>query len=606
MSYQNVDEENNLSIDKSDNHVPLSFNYTKVVMAGTVSLLMVVGLAFTPIGKISDSFSDLNVFGESIHKKTANHSDGDIVELEHHDIDCGFLPLKGFVGGTSYTFECLKTDAKFITEIEFSTPPSSHGGLTYLDRQKVYCPNDSLMSRFHLVNKGWWSIEYGYDCVKYDVKSYTCSDRYTETDGHVDGIVNLKHHPVECEDGEALKGWEGVSPCLEERNEHGRCHHPGFKIKYTCCSAEALEPTNAPIAEPTLFPNAHPTHAPVHKPTHEPSELPVSHPTNHPVFEPSHVPISLPTLHPVVSPTMSPNRDIELKLEIEGAKYEKNQIELILNKEKENQRMIAEVQKELDNAQKGAHAAERQMDKENAIKYAEQAEEAAQKLQKILQGVDGDKEKLEYHQGNLQALEIIHKRSGDSKVCPFTFKSGITKIVVPEGCAFFGQTDSNFEAQKEMETQAIYVCVDIYSPLELDYRDFKKYGLADKGKSLISTAIPGGEVTIDIFSQDELLGLTKSLTPFNYKPLFQEKYDGSDVMANDNVYSVRISSKKSQPLLDCKRLVFSDLMVLNVNLMEPETENLDAPVNTVAAVKSNVKIVAPAKVVEKPASSKFH
>jgi hypothetical protein len=63
-----------LSIDKTDNHVSLSFNYTKVVLAGTVSLLMVVGLAFTPIGKISDSFADLNVFGESIHKKTGNHS----------------------------------------------------------------------------------------------------------------------------------------------------------------------------------------------------------------------------------------------------------------------------------------------------------------------------------------------------------------------------------------------------------------------------------------------------------------------------------------------------------------------------------------------------
>jgi len=531
-------------------------------------------------------------------------TDGDIVVLEHHDIECGDLPIKGFVGGTSYSFDCVKMDAKFITEIEYSTTPSSHGGLTYLDRQKVYCPNDSLMSRFHLVNKGWWSIEYGYDCVKYDLKSYSCTDRYTDTDGHIDGIVNLKRHPVQCEDGEALRGWEGISPCLGERNEYGRCPLPGFKLKYTCCSVEGLEPTNAPISQPTLFPNAHPTHAPVHKPTNEPSELPVSHPTKHPLFEPTNEPISLPTLHPVVSPTMSPNRDVELQLEIDGAKYEKSQIELILNKEKENQKMIAEVQKELDQAQKGAHSAEKELDKVEAIKYAEKAEDAAKKLQKILQGVDGDKEKLEYHQDNLQAIEIIHKRSVDSKICPFIFKSGITKIVVPEGCAFFGQTDSNFEAQKEMETQAIYVCVDIYSPLELDYRHLKKYGLADKGKSLISTAIPGGEVTIDIFSQDELLGLTKSLTLFNYKPLFQEKYDGSDVMSNDNVYSARISSKKSQPLLDCNRLVFSDLMVLNVNLMEPETVNLDAPVKTAAAVTPNVKVVAPANVVEKPASNK--
>ena len=74
MTYQNVDEENNLSFDIADNYVPIPFNYAKVVLAGTVSLLMVVGLAFTPIGKISDSFSDLNVFGESIHKKTGNHS----------------------------------------------------------------------------------------------------------------------------------------------------------------------------------------------------------------------------------------------------------------------------------------------------------------------------------------------------------------------------------------------------------------------------------------------------------------------------------------------------------------------------------------------------
>ena len=163
---------------------------------------------------------------------------------------------------------------------------------------------------------------------------------------------------------------------------------------------------------------------------------------------------------------------------------------------------------------------------------------------------------------HLPTLDTPGADLGEGLICHFTFESGITKVEVPAGCVFFGETDINVAEQRTMITPALYICADKHSPNLITSDIFKKYGLVNDKKSKISMIKPGGSAKVEFYSHDDLKGSKGTFNPKTYKSLTTYYYKTNRVSANDNVMSALVTSSTDTLPSSCKELKYSDKMSL--------------------------------------------
>ena len=481
--------------------------------------------------------------------------------MDRHNVDCESGLLQGFRGGHTFQYKCNTPTSKHIKTFTRETSNTQNGGLTYLDRQYVHCPDNSFLSQFRVTSSNWWVVRFNFKCQEFEMKSMKCDTRYTKDDEEGDGIRYLDRHKMYCRDDEFLKGFGGNNPWCLKRNWVGWCTSQAFRWKYECCKAEQLDPTPMPISSPTKIPISHPTHKPISHPTNEPisdpTHEPVAHPTHsptdHPVASPTDEPVSSPTLAPNPFPTMAPNRQEEIKLEQQQEAEAKAQIE-ILDEKKE------EIVKEI----------EANKDKAADVEGEDEKKDALKEISILKEKLDVINSNLEVNQNILDAVVILEKEVAKGLICPFKFESGVTKLEIPTGCAFFGVVDANWSEQKIKNTPALYVCASETTPVELTTKDLLHYGLVkDSGKSDISMIQPGTHTTVKFYSKDNQAGDAGKFTDSTFKALFEYKYKSSSIEANDNVLSALITSTVAEKSVEsCEELIFSDKMHLQVKLME--------------------------------------
>lgn len=209
-------------------------------------------------------------------RATNAERDGPVSFLDRQNLDCG--PVQGVLTGfylqkmgesVQFSYTCYSSTK--ITElskvIKRTTEHSGQGGLDNLEQHRVYCDDNSLLTRWAgLTELGEFSIEYY--CKTYDIGEYICHDKNTNFSpvGPENSLVYLDRHAVKCNDGEGLKGWQVLSA------------NNVFRIHYTCCSADSFTPTHKPTALPTKKPSAIPTTEPTWEPTAEPTARPTANP----------------------------------------------------------------------------------------------------------------------------------------------------------------------------------------------------------------------------------------------------------------------------------------------------------------------------------------
>ena len=355
---------------------------------------------------------------------------------------------------------------------------------------------------------GWWGWS---KCNKLRFKMTCCNvDENDPTPSPVSNptprpIADPTHHPV-------------AHPTHKPTDKPNAepTHHPIPNPTEKPTREPTLEPTHKPshhpVAHPTHQPNAEPTHHPIPNPT----EKPTKEPTLEPTYKPSHHPVAEPTLHPNAEPTLAPNPIVEEKLE--------------KKLEKEGEKTIKEIQ---DKIQHDKDSIELQQDKES-LKALEKVVDEIDKIQEAREGL----------------------------ICHFTFESGITKVEVPAGCVFFGETDINVAEQKNMITPAAYICTDKHSPKLITSDIFKKYGLVTDKKSLISMIKPGSSAKVEFYSHDDLKGSKGTFTYKTRESLTTYYYKDNRVSANDNVMSALVTSSTDTLPSSCKELKYSDKMSL--------------------------------------------
>jgi len=198
-------------------------------------------------------------------------------------------------------------------------------------------------------------------------------------------------------------------------------------------------------------------------------------------------------------------------------------------------------------------------DQADAVEDAEDAQNAREEAARVAAAAQTvvDNAKLE-----IQIVEDLREDRSAVLACPFTFKQGVSQVVVPDGCAFFGTNDVTYLKQKRTSTPAVYFCTKSDTPLELNSADLKKYGL----QSSISFIQPGGSSHVQFFSADRQKGMSSSFNSKSYKPLNSYKYkDGSS--ANDHVKSAVLTTQTDKIPDDCHDLSFTSKMKLNTKLM---------------------------------------
>ena len=224
--------------------------------------------------------------------------------MDRHNVDCGDLPIRGFRAGTSFQYECyeMKTGGR-TSAYGYNSGFNSNGGIEYLDRHSLICPNDFLLNRFQMKSGMFNTVTFEFTCGSYNVKGYGCQDRYTDLNELGDGIRYLDRHWAMCRDNEAMRGFQGQTGCRDW--QWWGCRSNGFRWRYFCCSADAFDPTPQPVPNPTMAPVADPTPVPTDKPVADPTQ----EPTSYPIADPTHAPTDAPVADPTKSPTHEPTHE---------------------------------------------------------------------------------------------------------------------------------------------------------------------------------------------------------------------------------------------------------------------------------------------------------
>ena len=334
---------------------------------------------------------------------------------------------------------------------------NENGDIRRLDRHNVICNDNSLLTQWHL-SSNWGQVRIEYTCKRYPVKSYNCFDKYT--DQNEDGWINmLDRHWAMCGEREAMKGFQGQY--FRWKCEWWGCKD-GFRWKYTCCSADAYDPTPQPIARPTMSPSPNPTlsptFAPVEIPIIEPTSSPVPNPTPLPTLNPTNSPISTPTYNPTNAPTIKPTLEPTIGKPPPG------------------------------------------MSKQEADKLLAEGREQA----------------MEVEEEQDQILPTPFS-VGTVKICPFNFIKTADEVESRGGCALISVSVLN-DLKINGTAFAAYICgggvanVNDTSLIQAGFLDAEK-------KSYISDIIPGSQTSVTFFLRNDFNG-TKYTFTSGFHPYF--------------------------------------------------------------------------------------
>jgi hypothetical protein len=331
-----------------------------------------------------------------------------------------------------------------------ATDYNSNGNIKYLDRHNVICRDGWLMTQWHLASSNG-NVRIEYMCKHYPVKSYNCYDKYT--DQNEEGTIqSLDRHWAMCDEDSAMKGFQGQFFCWQR--QWWGCRD-GFRWKYTCCKADAYDPTPQPIARPTsnpiAIPTVSPTFAPVALPIIEPTASPVPNPTALPTLTPTNSPISTPTFNPTNAPTMKPTLEPTLGKPPPG------------------------------------------MSKQEADKLLAEGREQAME-------VEIEEEQI------LPAPFSV----GAAKICPFSFIKKPDEVESLGGCALISVSVLN-ELMVNATAFSAYICgggeamVNDISLIQAGFLDANK-------KSYISDIIPGSQTSVTFFLRNDFNGTKYTFT----------------------------------------------------------------------------------------------
>jgi hypothetical protein len=154
----------------------------------------------TPFAKLPEvqsfplaHFMDLqiNAFEDAtvIDRKTGADRDGPISFLDRQNLDCG--PVQGVMTGfqlhpggetsISFSYSCssFKNSIEMSKIVKKTDEGTGRGGVESLKQYRVYCDDNSLMTRWSgLTERGAFCIEYY--CKTYNIGEYFCHDKNTE------------------------------------------------------------------------------------------------------------------------------------------------------------------------------------------------------------------------------------------------------------------------------------------------------------------------------------------------------------------------------------------------------------------------------------------
>ena len=471
----------------------------------------------------------------------------------------------------AFRFTCLEYHAQVThCQDQYTNWNDRGGGIIYLDRHWAFCDNSRAFVGFSGESSWWGAFRWRFKCCQL-----------------------LSYNPTP----------QPISTPTEQ------------PISY---------PTEQPIATPTEHPTREPSNHPVAHPTHQPNAEPTSHPNAEPTMAPNpvlqeklehemekedekedkklvvEIKENEKKLEEVESDRLKSEEVIsdlkdevvEIKQEIDQAKLDEENAKQALISAKEAEKAGIDVKffkaedsslGDLGQIQFGSYDsliehAEEKLEKEKEeikdlseefkekveeIKEEEKkAENAVVEIKEIQNEIMAEKDIIEVDEKVVNEIHEIEKEAGEALICHFNFESGITKVEVPAGCVFFGETDISVPHQKTMITPAAYVCADKHSPNLITSDIFKKFGLVTDKKSKISMIKPGDSAKVEFYSHDHLSGSKGGFNKKNFKPLSQHYYKDNHVSSNDNVMSALVTSSTDTFPSRCKELKYSDKMSL--------------------------------------------
>jgi len=120
------------------------------------------------------------------------------------------------------------------------------GGLIFLDRISIYCPDDQFMTawRPNQLDDDHWQMIYNCSSFTTTYSQSLCISKNTGYNEPGNAIAYLDRHSVSCGKGMGLVGWNGATIDLGSNSYR-------FRFEYKCCAA--IIPS-IPTATPTFSP----------------------------------------------------------------------------------------------------------------------------------------------------------------------------------------------------------------------------------------------------------------------------------------------------------------------------------------------------------------
>lgn len=139
----------------------------KATVAVSMATLLVLGMfAYHTSGVLNENVADVvkstdlqagtRAFNGAFWKSTPWNSDGNLIFLDRHNLDCGNNPIASFRmnsnGRPGLPFEirytCSNTQNSPTAKYGYNTGWQEYGGVIYMDRQNAYCPDRMFMTQF--------------------------------------------------------------------------------------------------------------------------------------------------------------------------------------------------------------------------------------------------------------------------------------------------------------------------------------------------------------------------------------------------------------------------------------------------------------------------
>jgi len=446
----------------------------------------------------------------------------------------------------------------------FNGGPQATGGLEFLDRQHIWCPENSFLATWNANNNNG-DMQIVFDCARIANRDNTCVDKYTAYNDKGFDIIFLDRHRLQCDTNSAMRGWE-----VQTSGNNIRFH-------YQCCGGHALYPTAlptlAPIANPTKNPIANPTEKPVANPTlaptfsptpvpiADPTKQPIADPTNNPIAEPTEKPTDYPSPSPIPDPTQAPtfaptpNPSQEPTPEPSGAPVV---VPVPTQEPIPNPTQAPSAEPTLQPTDAPTDPPRAYSPTDSAV---EEGDATDDKVLKQISGSggslgggsgdyagDSSEDGVTENNDNSNADGTVntdgmwgggYPTDEDSGVtdtpsvkntCAFTYIKGVTSDP-PSGCVLIADKDINY-LKDGQKSNAAYACNNV----NLANADISKYALLDS----ISTIFPGPGTTAKFYTGSNLDGATAEFNNKHHPELTNIKFNG---FKNDGVGSVSVSSK---------------------------------------------------------------